>query len=258
MMFPIVSDALTGLPGIGHGFFTREGGVSKGIYSSLNIGLGSRDSRERVTENRARIAAWLGVRKDCLLVPYQIHSAEAVTAETDFEDGVPRADAVIASRPGTAIGVTTADCGPVLFADARNGVIGAAHAGWRGALTGILEATVDAMEARGGDRREIVAVLGPTISRDNYEVGPEFIDRFVKEDPANAAWFSPSKQQGHACFDLPGYILERLNKAGVANSRQLGRCTYAEEKRFFSYRRSVHRSEPDYGRLLSAIVRERI
>lgn len=254
MVSPISSDALVGLPGIDHGFFTREGGVSNGLYDSLNIGLGSKDERDQVVRNRALISAHLGVSPEQLYIPYQVHSATAVFAETDFLDGAPKADAVIVSKPGVAIGVSTADCGPVLFADAENGVIGAAHAGWRGAFTGILEATLDGMEARGADRRTINAVLGPTISGKNYEVGPEFLARFLEADSENDRFFRPSDREGHVFFNLPDYIVARLRVAGIETAHHLNHCTYADEKRFFSYRRSVHRNEPDYGRLLAAIV----
>ena len=254
MVFPIESDALAGLPGIRHGYFTREGGVSGGLYDSLNIGFGSRDERADVARNRALIADYLDVSPGRLLIPYQTHSADAVFAETDFDTGTPKADGVVACEPGAAIGVSTADCGPVLFADGKNGIIGAAHAGWRGAFTGILEATIDAMESKGANRRRIVAVLGPTISRDNYEVGAEFVERFRQQDPANSAYFKPSERDGHAYFDLPAYIVDRLRRAGVGKAASLGYCTYGDEKRFFSYRRSVHRGEADYGRLLAAIV----
>lgn len=254
MVKPIESPALAELPGVSHGYFTREGGVSKGVYDSLNIGFGSDDAHDDVAQNRQRIAGHLDVSSNRLFVPYQVHSPDAVYAETDFNGSVPKADAVVACQPGHAVGISTADCGPVLFADADNGVVGAAHAGWRGAFTGVLESTLEAMESKGARRDRIHAVLGPTISGDNYEVGPEFVERFLDAAPANSAYFRSSDRPGHAYFDLPAYIVNRLRSAGVDKAHSLGLCTYADEERFFSYRRSVHRKEPDYGRLMAAIV----
>jgi purine-nucleoside/S-methyl-5'-thioadenosine phosphorylase / adenosine deaminase len=250
----ITHPALASLPGIRHGFFTRQGGVSTGIYASLNCGLGSDDRREDVIENRARASAALGTTAARLATPYQIHSVEAVTVGEVWEPGKgPKADAVVTDRPGIAIGVGSADCGPTLLADSEAGVIGAAHSGWRGALAGILEATVAAMQRLGARQGRIVAVLGPTISQPNYEVGPELKQRFVDADPANAGFFLPSPRPQHHLFDLPGFIVARLSAAGVAG-RSIGLCTYADADRFFSYRRATHRGEPDYGRLLSAIT----
>ena len=193
--------------GIRHAFFTRSGGVSQGVYTSLNGGVGSRDAPEKVAENRARMAAALGVSADRFLTPYQIHSPEVVVAKEPWTRSTrPRADAVVTQVPRLAIGVSTADCGPLLFADSEAGVIGAAHAGWRGALTGVIEATIAAMERLGADRNRITAALGPTIRQPNYEVGPEFVDRFLAADPMNARYFVPSSATGHAMFDLGGYI----------------------------------------------------
>lgn len=245
---------LEAMPGIRHGFFTREGGVSAGIYESLNCGVGSRDDRAYVFKNRARAARTLGVTHDALATPYQVHGTEAAVVDKPWPPGQgPKADAVVTARPGIAVGVGTADCGPILFADAEARVVAAAHAGWRGALGGILESTVAAMENLGAARDRIVAVLGPMISQRNYEVGPELIDAFLLADRANQRYFKPSLREGHALFDLPGYITARLMRAGVL-AADLGLCTYADEERFFSYRRATHRGEPDYGRLLSAIV----
>ena len=242
-------------PGVRHGFFTRQGGVSQGLYSSLNIGFGSLDNREHVAANRARIADQLGARPDRLVMPYQIHSADCVIVDAPFAPGeTARCDALATATPGLAIGVSTADCGPILFADADARVVGAAHAGWKGAFTGVIEATLTAMESLGADRARTIAVLGPTISGANYEVGPEFIDRFVSAAPVNAGYFRPSPTDGHAWFDLPAYILDRLAMAGVGTAMDLALCTYADEERFFSYRRATHRGEPDYGRLVSAIM----
>lgn len=255
---PIRSSVLDGLAqnGIRHGFFTRHGGVSQGIYRGLNAGAGSQDDRNNVVENRARIATWLGVPPANLLSLYQIHSTKALTVSAPFPlDQRPQADALVTNRPGLALGVLSADCGPVLYADAQAGIIGAAHAGWKGALTGILESTIEAMEGLGARRERIVAVLGPSIGPDNYEVGPEFVARFVAEDSGNDAFFRPSTKSGHALFDLNRYILERLTRAGV-KAGTTGHCTYADEALFFSYRRATHRGEGDYGRQISAIVLE--
>ncbi|MER2607191.1 MAG: peptidoglycan editing factor PgeF [Siculibacillus sp.] len=254
----IVSPLLSALPGVAHGFFTREGGVSDGLYASLNIGLGSADARERVIENRRRVATALGVAADALALPYQVHSPDVAVVEEPWRPGEgPRVDAVVTARPGVAIGVATADCGPILFADAEAGVVGAAHAGWQGAFKGVIEATVAAMERLGAERGRTVAVLGPTISAAAYEVGPEFVARFVERDAGWARFFGPSSRAGHAMFDLPAFVGLRLEEAGIGRRGDLGLCTYADEARFFSYRRTTHRGEPDYGRLVSAIaVRE--
>jgi purine-nucleoside/S-methyl-5'-thioadenosine phosphorylase / adenosine deaminase len=243
------------LPGIAHAFFTREGGVSTGLYRGLNTGIGSKDSREAVLENRARAARHLGAAPEDLATPHQIHSAEAIIVDAAWAPGHgPKADAVVTSRPGIAVGAGAADCGPVLFAEPDARVVAAAHAGWKGALTGILESTIATMERLGAERAKIVAVLGPTISAAAYEVGPEFADRFVAADSANARFFTPSQRAGHSMFDLPGYIVARLEAAGIGSAGSLGLCTYADAARFYSYRRATHRGEPDYGRLLSAIT----
>jgi YfiH family protein len=250
----ITDEALSALAGIRHGFFTRRGGVSNGIYASLNCGVGSADERGHVIENRARVTAELGVAADQLATPYQVHSPDVVVVDEVWAVGEgPKADAVVTKRPGIAIGVGTADCGPVLFADAQAGVIGAAHAGWKGAFTGVLEATITAMEGLGARRENIVAVLGPTISKSAYEVGPEFRARFLDAAEANAAYFTPSDRAGHHRFDLPAYIASRLRLAEIGHAGDLALCTYADPKRFFSYRRTTHAGEPDYGRLLHAI-----
>jgi YfiH family protein len=256
---PLRSPALDELAsaGIRHGYFTRAGGVSTGIYGSLNTGTGSADDPALVHENRRRIADWMGVAPDRLLTAYQIHSPDVVVAREPFAGERPKADAIVTDRPGIAVGASSADCGPVLFADPQARVIGAAHAGWKGAFTGVLENTVSAMEGLGARRGNIVAVLGPSISAANYEVGPEFIDRFVAADAGNERYFTASQKPGHAMFDLNGYTVNRLAAAGV-NAGALYRCTYAEEDLFFSYRRATHRSEADYGRHISAIALERI
>jgi len=251
----IQSQSITALPNIRHAFFTREGGVSDGIYASLNGGLGSSDAPEKVRENRARMAAAVGVAPTHLVSCYQIHSANVIVAEVPWtRENAPRADAIVTRVSGLAIGVSTADCGPVLFADGEAGVIGAAHAGWKGALTGVLEATIGAMEKLGAARARIVAAIGPLIRQPNYEVGAEFVARFSAEDGANARFFQAAAREDHAMFDLPGFIKLRLERAEIKSVEDLGLCTYAEPERFFSYRRTTHRGEPDYGRHVNAIA----
>lgn len=243
------------LTGIRHAFFTRAGGVSTGFYTSLNGGVGSRDESGKVVENRARMAAALGVEPRRLLTAYQSHSPKVVVAEAPWTtEGRPQADAIVTRMRALAIGVTTADCGPVLLADPRAGVIGAAHAGWRGALTGILEATIAAMERLGAARGQIRAAIGPMIRQESYEVGPDLVARFRAEDPASSRFFDPAKREGHAMFDLGGYIAARLQRARIAEVEDLGLCTYADPERFFSYRRTTHRAEADYGRHVNAIA----
>ena len=241
--------------GVRHGFFTRRGGVSEGLYRGLNTGVGSKDRPDHVAENRSRVAAWFGCDADALLTLYQVHSADALVVRAPHAGERPKADAMVTDRPGIVLGVLAADCGPVLFADGEAGVIGAAHAGWKGALTGILEATIEAMEAIGAKRGNIAAVLGPSISAAAYEVGPEFVTRFTDADPANEAYFAPSRRDGHAMFDLNRYTVDRLARAGV-EAAMIGRCTYADADDFYSYRRATHRQEPDYGRQISAISLE--
>ncbi|MCC6890232.1 MAG: peptidoglycan editing factor PgeF [Hyphomicrobiales bacterium] len=247
--------SLSTLPGIRHAFFTRSGGVSAGVYDSLNGGVGSRDAPAHVTENRARMAAALGIAADHFLTAFQVHSPDVAIVEKPWlPQARPHVDALVTRRPGIAIGVSTADCGPILFADAAARVIGAAHAGWRGALTGVIEATIAAMEKIGADRSNIAAAMGPMIRQPNYEVGPEFVERFLADSAANARFFTPGAKGGHALFDLAGYITGRLRAAGIAHLEDIGRCTYADPDTFFSYRRSMHRSEPDYGRHINAIA----
>lgn len=246
---------LSSLSGLRHAFFTREGGVSDGLYASLNGGLGSADAPARVAENRRRMATALGVAPDNLVSLYQVHSAKAVVVEAPFApEARPQADAMVTRVRGLALGIATADCGPILFADAENGVVGAAHAGWKGALTGVIDATVTAMEGLGARRSGIVAVLGPTISQAAYEVGPDFIARFHAEAPGCEGFLGAGTRPDHAQFDLPGFIAARLAQAGLAGYHALGACTYADPARFYSYRRATHRHEADYGRLISAIA----
>ena len=239
--------------GIAHGFFTREGGVSTGLYEGLNVGVGSRDESLAVMENRRRVASTLGSRHADVATPYQVHSASVHVATGPLPLDVerkPRCDAIVTAVPELPIGVVTADCGPLLFADPTARVVGAAHAGWKGALSGVAEATVEAMEDLGAERANVRAVLGPCISQAAYEVGPEFVDRF--EPVERERWFVPSANEGHAMFDLPGYIVARLERFGV-RARWTGHCTYADEG-MFSYRRKTHRGEADYGRQMSAIM----
>jgi YfiH family protein len=246
---------LSKLPGLAHGFFGRSGGVSTGLFATLNCGLGSSDDAECVRENRERAGRRLGVSGERLLTAYQIHSADVVVVTKPWARGSqPKADAMVTRERNVALGILAADCAPVLFADAGAQVIGAAHAGWKGAITGVVEAAVDAMEKLGAARRRIVAVVGPCISQASYEVGDEFRCQFVAADPANAAFFAPGKRAGHWQFDLPAYVGQRLAKLGLEFVSVLNRCTYANEADYFSFRRTTHRGEPDYGRNLSAIV----
>ncbi|MBD3677220.1 MAG: peptidoglycan editing factor PgeF [Rhodobacteraceae bacterium] len=235
-----------------HGFFTRRGGASSGVYAGLNCGGGSSDQWDIVAINRARVAGAMGVDEPHLTTIHQVHSAEAVVLEEPALPPRPRADGLVTNTPGLAIAVLTADCQPVLFADAEAGVIGAAHAGWKGAMGGVLEATLAQMEALGAERKRINAVIGPSISQRAYEVGPEFLERFLDEDPDNRRFFASGTGDRHQ-FDLPSYGLFRLREAGVARAEWTGHCTYSDADRFFSYRRSVHAKEADYGRLISAI-----
>lgn len=251
----LLASNLSDLGGIRHGFFTRAGGVSRGVYASLNGGVGSEDHPDHVRENRARMAAALDVAPGRLVTAYQVHSPDVAVAEQPWtRDDAPRADAVVTRVSGLAVGVTTADCGPVLFADADARVVGAAHAGWKGALSGVLEATVAAMLELGAARARIKAAIGPTIRQANYEVGTEFVAAFLAASPSNARFFKDAAREGHALFDLPGYIAMRLAAAGVVEVEDLGRCTYADAGSFYSYRRATHRAEPDYGRHINAIA----
>jgi len=250
--FAIETDALQG---VAHAFFTRQGGVSRGVYASLNGGVGSNDDKAAVKENRARMAHHLGVAAENLLVPYQIHSADALAVSAPWAEGArPRCDGLVTTTPGLALGVTGADCGIMLFSDKSAGVIGAAHAGWKGALSGMVEALVAAMEALGARRANIAAALGPTIGPDSYEVGSEFFARFVAEEEDFARYFAPSEKAGHYFFDLPGFIEMRAQRAEIGLFENLRLDTYADEARFFSYRRKTHRKEADYGRLVAAIA----
>ena len=247
------SSLLAAVPGLRHAFFTCEGGVSEGVYASLNGGPGSHDDPAKVVENRARMATQMGVTPENFLTLHQIHSPDTVVATGPWNGSRPKADALVTRTEGLSIGVTTADCGPILFVDPSARVIGAAHAGWKGALTGILESTIDAMAKLGAERGGIVAAIGPMIRQHSYEVGAEFVERFLDADAEYARFFLPGERAGHAMFDLAGFIRLRLENAGVLMIDDLGVDTYSDE-RCFSYRRSVHRGEPDYGRHAHAIA----
>lgn len=243
----ITSDALS----VRHGFFTRKGGASSGIFAGLNCGTGSTDQADIVAINRSRVAEAMEVPLHHLVAVHQVHSADALTVSAATTEK-PKADAMVTATPGIALSILTADCQPVLFADAKAGVIGAAHAGWRGAVDGVLEATVDAMETLGANRANITAVIGPCISQRAYEVGPEFFETFMAEDPENARFFG----NGHGdrmLFDLPAFGLYRLRQAGVGHAEWTRHCTYHDPDRFYSYRRTTHAKEADYGRLISVI-----
>lgn len=244
-----------------HGFFTRAGGVSTGLYRGLQCGYGAKeDTRENVEENRARALRSLGPSAVSLVTAYQAHTPRAIAVSQAWSpDVAPEADALATKTPGLAIGVLTADCAPVLLEDAEAGVVGAAHAGWKGALTGVLEAVLDVMESLGARRERVVAVLGPTIGPASYEVGPEFVARFLEQDQTTTRHFRAAQTPeaeavGKAQFDLPGYAIDRLIRAGVARAYWIGEDTYTAEDRYYSNRRATHREEPDYGRLLSAIM----
>ena len=248
------ASTLESCDGIRHGFFTRQGGVSKGVYGSLNCGLGSRDCAENVRQNRSLVAETLGVPPERLLTLYQVHSATALIVDAPWNGDVAEADALVTRTPGLAIGALTADCAPVLFCDPEARVIAAAHAGWRGALLGIVEATVASMKRLGAKPERMVAVIGPTISQRAYEVGTDYVERFLAEEPASSPFFMTDDSSGEPHFDLAGYVAERLARAGVGTVSDLGHCTYCDETRLFSYRRSQHHGEDDYGRQISAIV----
>jgi hypothetical protein len=253
----LVSPLLSAIPGLRHAFFTRAGGVSDGIYESLNGGIGSNDDPEKVVENRRRMAEAMGVAPTHFLSVHQTHSPDVVVASGPWQGAArPRADAIVTRTEGLAIGASAADCGPILLADPNARVIGAAHAGWKGALSGILESTVDAMEKLGAERNGIVAAIGPLIRQQNYEVGNEFVERFIEADAGNALFFLPAARERHAMFDLAGFIRLRLENAGVLVIDDTGLDTYSDP-RFYSYRRSVHRNEPDYGRHVHSIALQR-
>ena len=251
----ITLGALDGHSAVRHAFFTRQGGVSRGLFASLNCGFGSGDDLEAVARNRAIAASELGLAPERLVTCHQVHGTDIVTVERPWrrEDN-PHADGTVTKVPGIALGVLAADCAPVLFADAEAGVIGAAHGGWRGTLAGVMEAAVDAMLALGARPERIRAGIGPCIAQTSYEVGPEFPGDFAAVDPASAGFFVPGSRPGHFLFDLPGYIALRLERLGLGAVERAPHDTAAEEELFFSYRRACLRGERDYGRGLAAIA----
>lgn len=251
----IAVEPLETMTKIRHGFFTRQGGVSQGLYHSLNCGPGSNDDPNAVRDNRARAAQTLGAAPEALLTVHQVHGTkvETVTKIRPHSDA-PQADALVTDRPGLALGILTADCIPVLFADPERPIIGAAHAGWKGALGGILEATLTAMTQLGAAPHRIIAAIGPAISQQAYEVDAAFRDRFLHDDAETGQWFKPASRPDHFLFDLPAYAAARLARAGIGHIAALDICTYRNEDRFYSFRRATHRREPDYGRQLSAIM----
>jgi polyphenol oxidase len=249
----LTSPLLEALPGVRHAFFTRQGGVSDGVFESLNVGLGSGDDPLCVAENRARAARALGQDGAALLTCYQIHSAMTVTVDAPFDHERPWADAIVTRTPGLICGALAADCAPVLIADAEARIVAAVHAGWRGALAGVVGSAIDAMVWLGADPARMSAAVGPCIGPASYEVGLEFLEAFAGADPGNEGFFAVGAQPKKRLFDLPSYVLSRLAAAGVTRAEWIGRDTLAEEDWFFSNRRAVHRGESDYGRLLSAI-----
>jgi polyphenol oxidase len=249
---PVLTSKLLDAAGVRHAFFTRDGGVSRGLYASLNVGVGSSDDPEAVRENRRRCAAHFGA--ETVVTAYQVHSATALVADGDWPAGPPQADAVVSATEGVVCGALAADCAPILLADPQARVVAAAHAGWRGALTGVVEATVSRMESLGADRNRLRAAVGPCIGPTSYEVGVEFLERFVHFDPAYGRFFGPGAAPDKRQFDLPAFVLARLAAAGVSACEWVGRDTCAEPDHFFSNRRAFKQGEPDYGRLMSAIA----
>jgi YfiH family protein len=255
MLSPLTAKTLSALSGVRHGFFTRQGGISQGIYASLNCGLGSNDDAGNVLENRRRVADHLGGSGGAVVTLYQEHGTTArVVTDIPSRDGLPHADAVVSATPGLVIGILTADCAPVLLADPEARVVAAAHAGWRGALNGIVESAITEMERLGARRDRIAAAVGPCIGQEAYEVGAEFEAEFLKRDPANREFFSRRNEKARPHFDLPGFVFRRLQDAGVKHASNLATCTMENESLFFSYRRKTRLKEPDYGRQISAIV----
>lgn len=256
-MVPVLtSELLSAVPGLRHAFFTRRGGVSKGIYSSLNLGVGSRDDVDAVADNRARAAMTFGVDLGKLLTTFQVHSSIAVRADEPWAER-PEADAIVSRTPGLVCGALSADCAPVLIVDPQARVVASVHAGWKGALGGVVASTLEAMARLGADPARCVAVVGPCIGPDSYEVSQDYLDRFVKEAPGSERFFRAGEKDGKHMFDLPAFVLDRLQTAGVERAEWIGCDTCADEARFFSNRRATLRGEPDYGRLMSAVMLER-
>ena len=251
----LTSDALSGLDSIAHGFFTREGGVSEGAFQSMNCGFGSDDNPLHVTENRARAMSELGLQPEALTTVRQIHSSQVAFVPSAWAyEASPEADGMVTRTPGVALGILTADCAPVLFADASAGVVGAAHAGWKGALSGVLDATLEAMVGLGAAPENTVAAIGPCIAQDSYEVSDPFHADFLGHDSANGRFFKASNRNGHHLFDLGGFVAAQLADLCIGNVASLRVDTYTDETRFFSYRRTCHRGEKEYGRLMAVIA----
>lgn len=248
-----ITHSLLDKAGVRHGFFTRQGGVSTGIHANLNTGVGSTDDPAAVAENRRRVAAHLGGVPDDFAACYQIHSSLARVAEAGWKGERPEGDATVTAAPGVICAVLTADCAPVLLADPETGIVGAAHAGWKGALDGVIHSTVAAMQALGAESRRMVAVVGPCIAPASYEVGADFQGRFDHHDPGSGRFFAPGAAPDKRLFDLPGFVLWRLEQAGVGDAAWTGHDTRVDETRFFSNRRAYLNGEPDFGRMMSAI-----
>ncbi len=252
---PLSAGVLSAAEGVSHGFFTREGGVSEGLYASLNCGPGSGDDAASVATNRDRVAAEMGVAKDRLITAYQVHGTRVALVNRPWKlADAPEVDGMVTDERGLALGVLVADCAPVLFADPAAGVVGTAHAGWRGAKEGVLEETVAAMTHLGASASAIIAAVGPCIAQDSYEVGPEFPGPFLEDDSSAYVFFRPGKRRGRFNFDLAGYVIRRLKALGLARVESIGGDTCTDEERFFSYRRSNLRGESDYGRNLAVIA----
>ena len=251
----MIQASLLEKPGLRHAFFTRQGGVSQGLYASLNCGPGSDDDPDHVAQNRVLAAEQMRVTKDNLCTLYQVHGKDVVFVTKPWPDNIrPQADAMVTQTPGLALGILTADCAPVLLADPIAGCIGAAHAGWQGAINGVIDSTVRAMEELGARATAIQAAIGPTIQQDSYEVGSDFHTRVTAQDPTHEQFFIPGARPDHFQFDLSGFVEAALRRAGVRDIEKMNRDTYREEEAFFSYRRTTHRREADYGRQLSAIA----
>jgi len=251
----LTSSNLSCLPGISHGFFTRNDGVSTGIYQSLNCGAGTKDATENVHENRKRVAAAVNTQEGNLVSLHQVHGDVVVNVTTPWDmQSRPQADAMVTSKRGIALGILTADCVPVLFADKQNGIIGAAHAGWKGAFGGVVEQTLKSMQALGAQLEHIAAAIGPAIGHQSYQVGAEFRDTFIQRSPANDVFFTPSSEQGYFLFNIKGFVRKVLADSNVLDVNTLANDTYLEEGGFFSYRRATHRKEADYGRQISVIM----
>jgi YfiH family protein len=251
----VQSKLLSAVPGVRHAFFTRSGGISQGVYDSLNTAWSTRDDQTKVAQNRIAAQAWFDRPTAQLKTCSQVHSAQVVSADAPWDEPGPQADAVVTAGLDRICGVLTADCAPVLIADPATGLVGAAHAGWKGAIGGIVEATVGALVALGGEPDRMIAAVGPCIGPKSYEVGQEFRDRFVSTSSKFAEFFVPGPSSGHFQFDLPAFVLSRLHSVGVTHCEWTGQDTYSDSGRFFSNRRALHREEPDFGRLLSAICR---